>query len=132
MVYLVAIAMILLTFGVPYELGKTIKMLETERVTMIDPAFSKKVLSLIMSFLMEFGSVGETVPTAAQTQPTITEITAENLAVSTISVSCLKVTWTDKPDRDYTISCKPHDSDYAYSDNIYFHFKEIIEICFKG
>lgn len=32
MVYLVAMAMILLTFGVPYELGKTIKMLETERV----------------------------------------------------------------------------------------------------
>ena len=91
---------------------------------MIDPAFSKKVLSLIMGFLMEFGNAQPTVNTAAQTQPTIAEITAENLAVSTISVSCLKVTWTDKPDRDYTISCKPHDPDYAYSDNIYFHFKD--------
>ena len=91
---------------------------------MIDPAFSKKVLSLIMGFLMEFGNAQPTVTTAAQTQPTIAEITAENLAVSTISVSCLKVTWTDKPDRDYTISCKPHDPDYAYSDNIYFHFKD--------
>ena len=32
MVYFVAMAMILLTIGVPYELGKTIKMLETERI----------------------------------------------------------------------------------------------------
>ena len=91
---------------------------------MIDPAFSKKVLSLIMGFIMQFGSVGQTVSMTTPTQPEITEITAENLAVSTISVSCLKVTWTNKPDRDYTISCKPHDPDYAYSDNIYFHFKD--------
>lgn len=76
---------------------------------MIDPAFSKKVLSLIMGFIMQFGSVGQTVSMTTPTQPEITEITAENLAVSTISVSCLKVTWTNKPDRDYTISCKPHD-----------------------
>ena len=91
---------------------------------MIDPAFSKKVLSLIMGFLMEFGSVGQAVPASTLSQPETTEITAENLAVSTISVSCLKVTWEDKPDRDYTIFCKPHDPDYAYSDNIYFHFKD--------
>lgn len=32
MLYFVVIAMILLTFGVPYELGKTIRMLEAERV----------------------------------------------------------------------------------------------------
>lgn len=91
---------------------------------MIDPAFSKKVLSLIMGFIMQFGSVGPTVTTAAPEQPEITEITADNLVVSTISVSCLKVTWADKPDRDYTISCTPHDENYAYSDNIYFHFKD--------
>jgi len=31
-VYLVAAAVILLTFSVPYELGKTIKALEKERI----------------------------------------------------------------------------------------------------
>ncbi len=91
---------------------------------MIDPTFSKKVLSLIMGFIMQFGSVQPTVTTAAPEPPTVTEITADDLKVSTISVSCLKVTWTDKPDRDYTISCTPHDENYAYSDNIYFHFKD--------
>ncbi len=91
---------------------------------MIDPVFSKKILSLIMGFIMQFGNAQPTVTTAAPEKPEITEITAENLSVSTISVSCLKVTWTDKPDRDYTISCTPHDENYAYSDNIYFHFKD--------
>ncbi len=74
---------------------------------MIYPAFSKKVLSLIMSFIMQFGNAQPTVTTAASTQPEITETTTENLSVSTISVSCLKVTWEDKPDRDYTISASP-------------------------
>lgn len=32
MVYLVAIAVIVLMFGVPYEFGKTIEMLETEHI----------------------------------------------------------------------------------------------------
>ena len=89
-----------------------------------DPVTSKKALSLIIGFIMEFGSAGQTVSTTTPTQPKTTEITAENLAVSTISVSCLKVTWTDKSDRDYTISCTPHDENYAYSDNIHFHFKD--------
>ena len=82
---------------------------------MFDPEFQRKALSLIMSFIIEFsGASGEPEPV---------EMTADNLNVSTVSVSCLKVTWDSEPHRDYYVSCTAHDDNYAYADNMYFTFK---------
>ena len=82
---------------------------------MFDPEFQRKALSLVMGFIMEFSG------TLAELDPV--ELTADNLNVSTISVSCLKVTWDSEPDRDYYVSCTAHDDNYAYADNMYFEFK---------
>ena len=49
---------------------------------MFDPEFQKKALSLVMGFIMEFSGVSS--------EPKPIELTADNLNVSTISVSCLK------------------------------------------
>jgi len=76
---------------------------------MFDPEFQRKALSLVMGFIMEFSGVSS--------EPEPIELTADNLNVSTISVSCLKVTWDGDTDRDYTVSCTAHDEDYAYADN---------------
>ncbi|WP_242840404.1 fibronectin type III domain-containing protein [Ruminococcus albus] len=81
----------------------------------IDPDFQSKALSVIMSFIMEFSGI------TAEPEPV--ELTAGNLNVSTISVSCLKVTWDSEADRDYTVSCTAHDENYAFTDNMYFNFK---------
>ena len=88
---------------------------------MIDPEFQRKALSLVMGFIMEFSG------TPAEPEPV--ELTADNLNVSTISVSCLKVTWDSEPDRDYYVSCTAHDDDYTYADNMYFEFKSN-ELCY--
>lgn len=77
---------------------------------MFNPEFQRKALSLIMGFIMEFSG------TPAEPEPI--ELTADNLIVSTISVSCLKVTWDSDTDRDYT-----------YADNMYFEFKSN-ELCY--
>ena len=82
---------------------------------MFDPVFQRKALSLVMGFIMEFSG------TPAEPEPV--ELTVDNLNVSTISVSCLKVTWDSEPDRDYYVSCTAHDDNYAYADNMYFEFK---------
>ena len=82
---------------------------------MFDPEFQRKALSLVMGFIMEFSG------TLAELEPV--ELTADNLNVSTISVSCLKVTWDSEPDRDYYVSCTAHDDNYAYADNMYFESK---------
>ena len=82
---------------------------------MFDPEFQRKTLSLVMGFIMEFSG------TLAELEPV--ELTADNLNVSTISVSCLKVTWDSEPDRDYYVSCTAHDDNYAYADNMYFEFR---------
>ena len=63
---------------------------------MFDPEFQRKALSLVMGFIMEFSG------TLAELEPV--ELTADNLNVSTISVSCLKVTWDSEPDRDYYVT----------------------------
>ena len=88
---------------------------------MFDPDIQRKALSLVMGFIMEFSG------TPAEPEPI--ELTADNLNVSTISVSCLKVTWDSDTDRDYTVSCTAHDEDYAYADNMYFEFKSN-ELCY--
>ena len=88
---------------------------------MFNPEFQRKALSLIMCFIMEFSG------TPAEPEPI--ELTADNLIVSTISVSCLKVTWDSDTDRDYTVSCTAHDDDYTYADNMYFEFKSN-ELCY--
>ena len=82
---------------------------------MFEPTFQRKILALIISFIMEFSGV----PTETEVQ----EISADNLTVSTISVSCLKVTWSAEEGRDYYVGCTAHDEDYAYADNMYFVFK---------
>ena len=83
---------------------------------MFDPDIQKKAISLIMSFIMEFSGL--------PAEPETIEITADNLNVSTISVSCLKVAWSAEEGREYSVSCTAHDEDYAYADNMYFVFKE--------
>lgn len=88
---------------------------------MFNPEFQRKALSLIMGFIMEFSG------TPAEPEPI--ELTADNLIVSTISVSCLKVIWDSDTDRDYTVSCTAHDDDYTYADNMYFEFKSN-ELCY--
>lgn len=88
---------------------------------MFDLEFQKKALSLVMGFIMEFSGVSS--------EPEPIELTADNLNVSTISVSCLKVTWDGDTDRDYTVSCTAHDDNYAYTDNMYFEFKSN-ELCY--
>ena len=82
---------------------------------MFDPDIQKKAISLIMGFIMEFSGVSS--------EPEPIELTADNLNVSTVSVSCLKVTWDSEPDRDYYVTCTAHDDNYAYGDNIYFEFR---------
>ena len=82
---------------------------------MFELDIQKKAISLIMSFIMEFSGVSS--------EPEPIELTADNLNVSTISVSCLKVTWDSEPERDYYVSCTAHDDNYAYGDNMYFVFK---------
>ena len=84
-------------------------------MTMFDPDIQKKAISLIMGFIMEFSGVSS--------EPDSIELTADNLNVSTVSVSCLKVSWDSEPDRDYYVSCTAHDDNYAYVDNMYFAFK---------
>ena len=84
---------------------------------MFNPEFQRKALSLIMGF------------SGTPAEPEPIELTADNLIVSTISVSCLKVTWDSDTDRDYTVSCTAHDDDYTYADNMYFEFKSN-ELCY--
>ena len=75
---------------------------------MFDPDIQKKAISLIMGFIMEFSGVSP--------EPEPIKLTADNLNVSTVSVSCLKVSWDSEPDRDYYVSCTAHDDNYAYGD----------------
>ena len=82
---------------------------------MFEPTFQKKVLSIIIGFIMEFS--------ALPAEPETVEVKADNLNVSTISVSCLKVTWNAEKGREYHVSCTAHDDNYAYADNMYFVFK---------
>lgn len=77
------------------------------------PNFHERILAMIMSFIVHNADV----------PPEITTVSAHDLTVSTISVSCLKVEWESEPDRDYYVSCTAHDDDYAYADNMYFNFK---------
>ena len=84
---------------------------------MFEPDFQRRILSMIMSFIMQFSGV------EAEPEKQVQELSADNLNVSTISVSCLKVTWESEPDRDYTVTCKAVSPDYAYYDNMYFEFK---------
>ena len=80
---------------------------------MFEPDFQRRILALIMGFIVHNADV----------PPEITEVSANDLTVSTISVSCLKVTWSAEEGRDYYVSCTAHDDDYAYGDNMYFEFK---------
>ncbi|MBO6254177.1 MAG: fibronectin type III domain-containing protein, partial [Bacteroidaceae bacterium] len=80
---------------------------------MFEPDFQRRILALIMGFIVHNADV----------PPEITEVSANDLTVSTVSVSCLKVTWSAEEGRDYYVSCTAHDDDYAYGDNMYFEFK---------
>ena len=82
---------------------------------MFDSEFQRKALSLVMGFIMQFSET--------PAEPEVQELTINDLNVSTISVSCLKVSWDSEPNRDYSVSCTAHDDNYAYGDNMYFAFK---------
>ena len=82
---------------------------------MFDPDIQRKALSLIMGFIIEFSGTPADTGSAG--------LWVNDLNVSTISVSCLKVSWDSEPDRDYSVSCTAHDDNYAFSDNMYFEFK---------
>ena len=88
---------------------------------MFDPEFQRKALSLVMGFIMQFSET--------PAEPELQELSVNDLNVSTISVSCLKVAWDGDTDRDYYVSCTAHDDDYAYADNMYFEFKSN-ELCY--
>ena len=77
------------------------------------PDFHERILALIMSFIVHNADV----------PPEITTVSAHDLTVSTISVSCLKVEWESEPGRDYNITCTANTPDYDYYDNMYFEFK---------
>lgn len=57
----------------------------------------------------------------APTEPPIVTVPVNNLQASTISVSCLKVTWEPEQNREYEVSV---DTNAPYLENMYFHFKE--------
>lgn len=80
---------------------------------MFEPDFQRRILALVMGFIVHNADV----------PPEITEVSVKGLEVSTISVSCLKVEWESEPDRDYTVTCEALSPDYAYYDNMYFEFK---------
>ena len=88
---------------------------------MFDPEFQRKALSLVMGFIMQFSET--------PAEPELQELSVNDLNVSTISVSCLKVAWDGDTDRDYYVSCTAHDENYAYADNMYFEFKSN-ELCY--
>ena len=90
---------------------------------MFDPEFQRKALSLVMGFIMQFSE--------APAEPEVQELSVNDLNVSTISVSCLKVAWDGEPDRDYYVSCTAHDDSYAYGDNMYFAFKSVLRLLRK-
>ena len=50
---------------------------------MFDPEFQRKALSLVMGFIMQFSET--------PAEPEVQELSVNDLNVSTISVSCLKV-----------------------------------------
>ena len=63
---------------------------------MFDPEFQRKALSLVMGFIMQFSKT--------PAEPEVQELSVNDLNVSTISGSCLKVAWNGEPDRDYYVS----------------------------
>lgn len=58
------------------------------------------------------------------TEPEESILTVENLEASTISVSSVKVEWTQEKNVDYEISCTPISGDFDYVENITFDFPE--------
>ena len=75
--------------------------------------FMKYILAMMLCFLMQH-------PAEAPAANTI--ITADNLSVSTVSVSCLKVSWDAEPNLEYYVSCTADNPDYEYYDNMEFVF----------
>ena len=59
--------------------------------------------------------------TETTTTTTIPQVRVNNLNVSTISVSCLKVTWDEQPDREYDVFV---DTDADYAENIHLVYKD--------
>ena len=63
------------------------------------------------------------------TTTTLPNITVKNLNVSTISVSCLKVTWDEEPDREYDVFV---DTDADYAENMHLVYKEKTRLYITG
>ncbi len=91
--------------------------------------FSHKKTAVIMLALMmqisalpaQAASIDKPENQTAVVQQKILKV--ENLNISTISVSCLKVTWTAEKNRNYTVTLEALAPDYVYIDNAYFVFQ---------
>lgn len=82
---------------------------------MCNQAILNKILAVLTAFLIQNSA------DATSAEDVSTEI--ENLSVSMISVSCLKVTWDCEEDTEYSVICEPIDENYEYIDNIYVEHK---------
>ncbi len=97
---------------------------------MLKTILAKKMTAVVLSVVPQTSSLGSgvlltsanAVKTAVHNQQTAVRVT--DLDVSPISVSTLKVSWKSEAGRSYFISCKALDSEYEYSDNIYYEFKK--------
>jgi hypothetical protein len=81
----------------------------------------RKIFALIIAFMVQNSAVTNVQQTSEVQE--ILPITADNLTVSAISVSCLKVEWNAEMDRDYTVTCEALSDGYTYAGNMYFEFK---------
>ena len=88
----------------------------------------KTIAAVLLSLLMQNAALpAKAVCNAEKVTNSISAVhpktlTAKNLNVSAVSVSCLKVTWTAEKNRDYTVTVEALAPDYAYIDNAYFVF----------
>jgi hypothetical protein len=76
---------------------------------MYETIIQRKILALIIAFTMQFGNG------YPENDTSTTEVIVNDLNVSTVSVSCLKVEWKSEPDRDYTVTCEALSDGYTYA-----------------
>ena len=95
---------------------------------MFESTVTRKVTAGLLALMMQHSALPAkaiSAPDKVQDTSAIVQqqtLTAKDLKVSAISVSCLKVTWTAEKDRDYTVTVEALAPDYAYIDNAYFVF----------
>lgn len=78
------------------------------------------IIELLTAAALSASEISAEIPKAAEKAPAHNILAVTNLEASTISVSCIKVTWDSEKDRDYSIYCE---TDAGYADNMYFEFR---------